>query len=657
MFRKVKIKSIEPVGERDCYDVTFPTVDTFIARSGVKDGFVVHNSKGMAAMCRGVGITNFDDIININGMYRPGPLRAGFASKYSDRKKDPDSIKYSHPVIEEVTRDTLGLILYQEQVMRIFANLAGFLMKDTEKIRKMIAKSQGKQVLEVHRKQFVDGAVRNGMKKKTANRLFSELYQFGAFSFNKSHCVAYSMLAFKTGWLRVYYPHEFYTAMLKRVGDEKKLTRIFTDIRKHRIGILPPDINKSGADFVLEERYPKAHGRSRIPSITGEAKEGNGAAQVVRVPVENEGDYVRGSENYAGIRCGMIKVKHVGVNICNAIIENAPYGSFEDFLLRVPRVDKRMVENVITCGFFDSLHPNRRALYENYLRLREVKHWKAMMEKGVRFFTNTRGMRKKAKAALARRRDPGELMRVVKSTMQEIENGWGIDDWDEDEKEQRVADIYPVLMSKHPIEYYEEELKRLKFSNYCLLDKAKDIKAEVGVSRVGGDGNGGFDFRQRYMCSIATVDTLHYGHWGDWLATKPSEKDLKDAENKKNSQLAGVAKYKWWATWLKISALDINGVSAYCAAKPDIYEANAESLEGLTVGDPFIMFYRIMNVSERLDMKEILPLKVLREMLAGKIEKSAFCKKLISGKLRVDVDSEGKVLRRRENERRRGRYG
>lgn len=170
----VRVKSIKPAGCVRCRDATSTYFGNYVA-----NGFVVHNSGGMTDLCKQVKVSSFDDIVAINALYRPGPLRSGIASRYAKLKHNPEEVEVDNPILREITEQTFGLIIYQEQLMRIFNEVAGFDMTDVQKIRKLVAKSKGQAAINEHRPKFVEGAVKRGMDKESANKLFNQLYQFG----------------------------------------------------------------------------------------------------------------------------------------------------------------------------------------------------------------------------------------------------------------------------------------------------------------------------------------------------------------------------------------------------------------------------------------------------------------------------------------------
>jgi len=286
-------------------------------------------SEGMRKTLKMVQPTCFDDIIAIVSLYRPGPMQ--YLETYANRKHGREEASYVHPGAEEVLKSTYGIMVYQEQVMRLSRVLAGFSAGDSDVLRKAI----GKKKLDLMHKmeeQFKKGCVEvSGMVKKDVDKLWDDIVKFAAYSFNKSHAAAYALISYRTAYLKRYYPVEFYAATISSaIRDPDKLSLYLEAARSEGIKILHPDINTSGEDFSVE--------------VVGDNK-------VIRV--------------------GLSGVKNVGGEALARIMEMRPYSSYQDFVNRVDtsKVNKRVCHSLISVGCFDELGINRASLLEVYDRV------------------------------------------------------------------------------------------------------------------------------------------------------------------------------------------------------------------------------------------------------------------------------------------------
>ncbi|MFG3338461.1 DNA polymerase III subunit alpha [Glycomyces sp. NPDC048151] len=273
--------------------------------------------------------TEFNDIIAVNALYRPGPMAANSHNNYADRKNKRQEVVPLHPelgeALEDILSETYGLIVYQEQIMRIAQKLAGFTMGQAD----MLRKAMGKKKVDVLEKMYADyeaGMLGNGYSKDSIKTLWDIMLPFAGYAFNKSHAAGYALVGYWTAYLKANYPAEYMSALLTSVGDSKDKAAIYlSECRRMGITVMPPDVNESRHMF---------H------------------------PVGKD------------IRYGMGAVRNVGANVVAGIIEareeKGPYADFKDFLQKVPApvCNKRTVESLIKAGAFDSLGHARRGLAE-----------------------------------------------------------------------------------------------------------------------------------------------------------------------------------------------------------------------------------------------------------------------------------------------------
>lgn len=194
----------------------------------------------------------FDDIVAANALNRPGPIEAGLVQSYIDRRNGDEYVNYPHEKTEGALSDTYGVMVYQEQIMRIAVDLCGFSLAEADTLRKVVGKKK-KEAMAEQREKFVQGAVTHSkMPEREAEELFDSVEKFAGYGFNKSHAVEYSLISYQMMWLKVHYPVEFFAGALSTVKEEK-LQAIVDAATKVGIEILPPDINLSGKDFVIRD--------------------------------------------------------------------------------------------------------------------------------------------------------------------------------------------------------------------------------------------------------------------------------------------------------------------------------------------------------------------------------------------------------------------
>lgn len=274
-------------------------------------------SSGMRDLAKRIGVNEFKDIIALVALFRPGPMH--MLDDYVDRKHGRVPIKYQHPLLEPVLKDTYGVMLYQEQVMKCANVVAGFSMAEADTLRKIMGKKIFDE-MEEQRERFIKGAVKNGLSRHTAERIFEMMAKFAGYGFNASHSAAYAMIAYQTAYLKVHFPVQYMAALLtSEINNTDKLTRYIEECKSMGIEILPPDVNQSEADFTPLER---------------------------------------------SIRFGLAAIKNVGTAAVRSIIEARPFKDFMDFISRVDSrsVNKKVLESLIKSGAVDSFGYSRRQL-------------------------------------------------------------------------------------------------------------------------------------------------------------------------------------------------------------------------------------------------------------------------------------------------------
>lgn len=295
--------------------------------TGKCDGIFQLESSGMKSFMKELKPENLEDIIAGISLYRPGPM--DFIPRYLKGKNDRGAITYDCPQLESILGPTYGCIVYQEQVMQIVRELAGYTMGRSDLVRRAMSKKKA-SVMEKERQNFVygnvaegvKGCVNNGISEKTANHIYDEMTDFAKYAFNKSHAACYAVVAYQTAYLKHYYPKEFMAALMTSVMDNiSKVSEYILTCRQMGINILPPDINEGQSGF----------------SVSGDS-----------------------------IRYGLSAIKSVGRSVVDAIIReretNGLYVTMDDFVERMggKEVNKRTIENFIKSGALDGLPGNRR---------------------------------------------------------------------------------------------------------------------------------------------------------------------------------------------------------------------------------------------------------------------------------------------------------
>lgn len=239
----VNWKEIED-GDKKTYEEIF--------RRGNLDGvFQFETSGGFKDLCMRVKPESIEDLSCITALFRPGPLRCGMTQQYVDGRNGK-TIEYPISKLKPILKDTFGTLVYQEQIMRICTDLAGYTLSEADNMRKIIGKKLPEK-MKLEREKFVGGCVKNEVDLDAANELFNNIEEFAAYSFNKAHSVAYSVLSYKTAWLKTHYPKQFYTALMNNSLDRPdKVVKYIHSAKEKEISIVPPDVNRSSASFTLD---------------------------------------------------------------------------------------------------------------------------------------------------------------------------------------------------------------------------------------------------------------------------------------------------------------------------------------------------------------------------------------------------------------------
>lgn len=334
-------------------------------QEGKSCGIFQFESQGMTNFMKELKPDCLEDLIAGVSLYRPGPMDQ--IPRYVKGKLNPGHNEYTHPRLEPILNVTYGCMVYQEQVMQIVRDLAGYSLGRADLVRR----AMGKKKLDVMAKErevfihgqvddegnvVVPGCVRNGIDEASANKIFDEMAEFAKYAFNKSHAACYAVIAYRTAYLKAYYPAEFMAATLNSfLGNLDKIPQYIDECKLLGIEILKPEINKSDAKFTTE--YDEVHGNGESDSKSTSTKQ----------PVPESP-----SQSKAKVRFGLGSIKNVGTVPVNSIVkerkENGPYKSFTDFCERIAEeaVNKKCIESLIKAGAFDEFEQTRSTLLASF---------------------------------------------------------------------------------------------------------------------------------------------------------------------------------------------------------------------------------------------------------------------------------------------------
>ena len=383
-----------PLREHTTYEKVFHT--------GLTSGVFQFESHGMRDVLRRYKPTTIEDLTALNALYRPGPIQGGMIDDFIDRKHGRKKIEYELPELQEILQETLGVIVYQEQVMQIANRLAGYSLGEADLLRRAMGKKKAEEMAQ-QRERFTQGAVQRGFPQKKIEKIFDLMAQFAGYGFNKSHSAAYALLAYHTAYLKTHYPVEFMAALLTSVtGNTDDVVKYINECREMGIAVEPPDINVSDANFT-------PHG--------------------------------------AAIRFGLAAVKNVGHNAIESIVaarkELGRFKSIYEFCEKVDLrlLNKRVLESLIKSGAMDSL--GRRA------------QLMAVLDRAMDHAQKTQ-----------RDAESGQhgLFGVFQQDAEHPQESRlpETPDWDEHTRLSNEKEILGFFITGHPLERYREKLEDLR---------------------------------------------------------------------------------------------------------------------------------------------------------------------------------------------------
>jgi DNA polymerase-3 subunit alpha len=368
-------------------------------------------SSGMRRFLTELKPSTFEDVIAAISLFRPGTLDAGMVEPYIERKHGRQQVEYDHPLLEPVLRDTYGVIIYQEQVMRVAQALAGYSLQQADILRAAMGK-KNKAVMEKERARFMEGAIGNGLKRDLAQSIFEKIETFASYGFNRSHAAAYALTTYTTGYLKAHYPREFMAALMSLdMDDVDKTYKNIAALREMKIRIAPPDVNSSGVKFT-----------------------------------------VVGDE----VRYGLGAIRGVGTKAAESIVDSrksaGPFASLLDFAARMDQqsLNRRVIEALIKCGGFDSIAAGRAELMaqvEDTLKFAQRNNQDAAR--------NQIGLFGAMSAPRPARRE-------------------SIAEWSPRDKLKAEKEVLGFYVTGHPLDKYERELRRIGDLTTADLASAPD---------------------------------------------------------------------------------------------------------------------------------------------------------------------------------------
>src|SRR6266568_4650806 len=376
-----------------------------VFHSGLTSGVFQFESHGMRDVLRRYKPNSIEDLTALNALYRPGPIQGGMIDDFIDRKHGRKRIEYELPELEEILQETLGVIVYQEQVMQIANRLAGYSLGEADLLRRAMGKKKPEEMAK-QRERFVEGAVQRGYPTKKIEKIFDLLAKFAEYGFPKSHSAAYALLAYQTAYLKTHYPVEFMAALLTSVtGSTDDVVKYINECREMGIAVEPPDINVSDANFT-------PHG--------------------------------------SAIRFGLAAVKNVGGNAIESIVAaRRNLGKFESIFAFCEKVDlrllnKRVLESLIKSGAMDAL--GRRA------------QLMAVLDKAIERAQKTQRDAESGQHGLFGVFQEEEVQNHIDRLPE-------TPDWDEHQRLAAEKEILGFFITGHPLEKYREKLEDLRALN------------------------------------------------------------------------------------------------------------------------------------------------------------------------------------------------
>ncbi len=392
--------------------------------SGNTQGIFQLESPGMTRFMKNLNPTKFEDIVAGIALYRPGPMAS--ISTYIENKKNPKGIKYLHPLLEPILSVTYGCLIYQEQVMQIVRDLAGYTYGRSDILRRAMGKKK-MDVMLAEKENFFKGCEKNGISNEIADEIFNQMVTFAEYAFNKSHAAAYAVVGYETAYLKAHYPTEFMAALMTSVmGDGHQIAKYIRNCKEMGIEVLPPDINESYKKFTV-----------------------------------NDGK----------IRFGLLAIKNVGEGVIDAIVEarekkGKPKDIFEFISNQdIHKINKKAFGSLIEAGAFDSMNPNRAQYYSIHESL----------------ITNAQN---EAKKNVEGQMSLFEINKDEMKTEAYAEKLPDITKYSKREMSALEKELMGVYITSHPLDDYEEKIRELDVTDSEEIQRDYQEMQEGGNSKI-----------------------------------------------------------------------------------------------------------------------------------------------------------------------------
>ncbi len=407
-----------------------------LLRSGSTIGVFQLEGSQMRSLLRSLAPTSFDDVAAVIALYRPGPMAANMHNDYAERKNGRQEITYLHPDLEPILKDTYGLMIYQESVMRVAQKFAGYTLEEADNLRKAAGKKV-REIMAAERDKFVRGCVATGYDESLGTALFDIIEPFADYGFNKSHSYGYGLVSYQTAWLKANYPACFMAALLTSVRDDKdKLAVYLSECRSLGIQVIVPDINISLSDFTPMFREVDDESAQQI------------------------------------IAFGLSAVRNVGEGVVKLIVDerdaNGPFVDFYDFCARVDQsvLNKRTLESLIKAGSFDSLSHPRKGLLMSYEPIADsATNDKKQRDLGIMSLFDSIEDSNSSSDGVNSESGLSEQIRVE---IPDVE-------FDTSELLANEKEMLGLYVSSHPLQGYEHDLA--KYSDGTIFDLMDSLQA------------------------------------------------------------------------------------------------------------------------------------------------------------------------------------
>ncbi len=415
-------QSVDKQVDIDAIPLNDPKVYQFLTGGNTLGVFQLE-SLGFQSLMKNLKPDRFEDLIAAVALHRPGPLKSGYVDRFCDCKHGRAEITYAHPLLEDILEETYGVIVYQEQVMKLVQVLAGFSLGKADIVRRAMGKKD-KAEMDAQRQAFLEGAQAQQINVKLAKEIFANIEKFAEYGFNKSHSAAYALISYQTAYLKTYFPVELMTALLSMDMDRSdKLMNYLNETRKMGIKILPADVNKSGWNFDVEN--------------IGEKK---------------------------AIRFGLGAIKNVGEKAVKSIEGcREKEGNFRDLFDLCQRVDlrtvnRRVIESLTKAGCFDFSHFYRSRIFQAVNKALEIGNslQKEKQNNQMDLFS-------------LMAKDDREQAQIDYSTYYP-----DIEKWDFQERLINEKEVLGYFLSGHPMESYQQEVEKYHNQEIASLSQLKD---------------------------------------------------------------------------------------------------------------------------------------------------------------------------------------